>query len=106
MGEYSGTCYSHCYFRFLLGGEIVSEEGVTISFREIYEESKKTNEQLGRLSNRVGNIETRMDKQEERDIRREEQHQSFVGKVKVSLITIFAPVGLAIIYYVASKGGL
>lgn len=74
-------------------------QGVVISFKEIYDEVTKTSAKIEGISNRLERVEKKIEKQEDRQ-------DSFEDKIKVMLFSAAIPVILSIIYFVAKGGGL
>lgn len=77
----------------------MNDEGVTISFKEIYEEQKKTSKQLDNLNIRMERIEQRLDIQDN-------MRMEFSQKVKIASLSALIPIILGVIIYVAQNGGL
>lgn len=75
------------------------ENGVTISFKEIYDELLKMRTQMNGIGARVDGIERQLQEDSKR-------RTEFSQKVKIALITAGIPVALAIIWFVAKEGGL
>lgn len=89
------------------------KNGVVITIKEIYQEQKKTNAQLGDISSRVGGVETRLnrletqqDKRDKQQDLREQQQVQFTQKVKVTVLAALIPVALSVIFFVAKSGGM
>lgn len=87
--------------------------GIVISLKEIYDEQKKTSQQVGEIANRIASVENRLDRQEKQQQRRDEQQEQrdqqqvqFTQKIKVTVLGALIPVALSIIYFVAKSGGL
>lgn len=77
----------------------MNDEGVTISFKEIYEEQKKTSKQLDNLNIRMERIEQRLDIQDN-------MRMEFSQKVKIASLSALIPIILGVVIYVAQNGGL
>lgn len=77
----------------------LNDEGVTISFKEIYEEQKKTSKQLDNLNIRMERIEQRLEIQDTLKM-------EFSQKVKIASLSALIPIVLGIFIYVAQNGGL
>jgi predicted DNA-binding protein YlxM (UPF0122 family) len=74
-----------------------NEQGVMISFKEIYDEVKKTSNQIDGMSKRLENVEKKIEKQED------EQRQNRY-KLNLALLVAAIPFVAAIIVF-AAKGG-
>lgn len=88
----------------------MDEYGVTISFKEIYDEQKKTNEAIGQLNTTVIGLSSRVDGIEKRLNEKDKTSVEFQQKVKITMISVLStaaiPVVFFLIYLFVDKGGL
>lgn len=94
-------------FELLGKGDITvneKENGITISFKEIYDEVKKTSNQVSDVSKRVENMEKKMDQQEKMQKEQERLKKEFRQKFTITLIGFGLTVGFGVLVF-AIKGG-
>lgn len=74
-------------------------QGVVISFKEIYDEVTKTSAKIEGISNRLERVEKKIEKQETRQ-------EGFEDRIKLALFAAAVPIVLAVLFFVAKGGGL